>query len=196
MASKFREETAKPLKMNVWLNAYKRLCYANVFTCSFGNHKYFMVRKQLVDLIFSLGKNSWVRALIAEKSELVIYQTRSHSQRNLKIRVIKKKPFQNSYNKITFAAECDYILICLICSLVGLQKEGTHAHVKDSQPSWQVCPSGDPAPGAGAMTISLAYREGVIFPYWGTQMRFLEPWAFWFRSMLPAQCCYSGLCTV
>ena len=110
--------------MNVWLNAYKRLCYANVFTCSFGNHKYFMARKQLVDLIFSLGKDSWVRALIAEKSELVIYQTRSHSQRILKIRVIKK-PFQNSYNKITFAAECEYILIYLICSLVGLQKEGT-----------------------------------------------------------------------
>lgn len=49
--------------------------------------------------------------------------------------------------------------------LVGLQKEGTHAHVKDLQPSWQVCLSGDPAPGAGAMATFTAYREGAIFPY-------------------------------
>lgn len=48
--------------------------------------------------------------------------------------------------------------------LCGGASEGRHrAHMKDLQPSWQVCPSGDPAPGAGAMTVSLAYQEGVIF---------------------------------
>lgn len=46
----------------------------------------------------------------------------------------------------------------MVDMLVGLRKEGTHAHVKDSQPSRQVCPSGDPAPGAGAMATSLACK--------------------------------------
>lgn len=44
----------------------------------------------------------------------------------------------------------------------GPQKEGTPAHLEDSKPSWQVLPSGDTAPVAGAVATSLAYREGVI----------------------------------
>lgn len=48
--------------------------------------------------------------------------------------------------------------------LSGGASEGRHrAHAKDLQPSWQVRPSGDHVPGAGAMAVSLAYREGVIF---------------------------------